>query len=94
MSWMPKNRLDSHVVGDKFCYYDYLGTELQLCEAAGGDNIDINQIYQYIKDIKEKLDIYYVTITADPYNVAGIEEKLADICDNFILQNQCAESIH
>ena len=93
VSWMPKNRLDSHVVGDKFCYYDYLGTELQLCEAAGGDNIDINQIYQYIKDIKEKLDIYYVTITADPYNVAGIEEKLADICDNFILQNQSPKAL-
>lgn len=93
VSWMPKNRLDSHVVGDKFCYYDYLGTELQLCEAAGGDNIDINQIYQYIKDIKEKFDIYYVTITADPYNVAGIEEKLADICDNFILQNQSPKAL-
>ena len=93
VSWMPKNRLDSHVVGDKFCYYDYLGTELQLCEAAGGDNIDINQIYQYIKDIKEKLDIYYVTITSDPYNVAGIEEKLADICDNFILQNQSPKAL-
>lgn len=93
VSWMPKNRLDSHVVGDKFCYYDYLGTELQLCEAAGGDNIDINQIYQYIKDIKEKLDIYYVTIAADPYNVAGIEEKLADICDNFILQNQSPKAL-
>ena len=93
VSWMPKNRLDSHVVGDKFCYYDYLGTELQLCEAAGGDNIDINQIYQYIKDIKEKLDIYYVTITADPYNVAGIEEKLSDICDNFILQNQSPKAL-
>lgn len=93
VSWMPKNKLDSHVVGDKFCYYDYLGTELQLCEAAGGDNIDINQIYQYIKDIKEKRDIYYVTITADPYNVAGIEEKLADICDNFILQNQSPKAL-
>ena len=93
VSWMPKNRLDSHVVGDKFCYYDYLGTELQLCEAAGGDNIDINQIYQYIKDIREKYDIYYVTITADPYNVAGIEEKLADICDNFILQNQSPKAL-
>ena len=93
VSWMPKNRLDSHVVGDKFCYYDYLGTELQLCEAAGGDNIDINQIYQYKKKIKEKLDIYYVTITTDPYNVAGIEEKLADICDNFILQNQSPKAL-
>lgn len=93
VSWMPKNKLDSHVVGDKFCYYDYLGTELQLCAAAGGDNIDINQIYQYIKDIREKYDIYYTTITADPYNVAGIEEKLADICDNFILQNQSPKAL-
>lgn len=93
VSWMPKNKLDSHVAGDKFCYYDYLGTELHLCEAAGGDNIDINQIYQYIKDIREKYDIYYTTITADPYNVAGIEEKLADICDNFILQNQSPKAL-
>ena len=93
MSWMPKSRLEAHVQGDRFCYYDYLGTELQLCEAAGGENIDINQIYQYIKDIRDKYDLWYTTITADPYNIAGIEDRLADICDNFILQNQSPKAL-
>ena len=93
VSWMPKSRLEAHVKGDRFCYYDYLGTELHLCEAAGGENIDINQIYQYIKDIRDKYDLWYTTITADPYNIAGIEDRLADICDNFILQNQSPKAL-
>lgn len=93
VSWMPKNRLDSHVESDKFCYYDYVGSELQLCEAAGGENIDTERIYRYIKDVRDENDLYYVTITADPYNIAGIEDKLSDICDALILQNQSPKAL-
>ena len=93
VSWMPRNKLTQHVESDKFCYYDYLGTELQLCDSAGGENIDIEQIYEYIYALREKYGIHYTTITADPYNIAGIQDKLEDICDKLILQNQSAKAL-
>lgn len=93
VSWMPKSKLTQHVESDKFCYYDYVGGELQLCDAANGDNIDTNQIAQYIEDFAKDNDIVYVTITADPYNIAGIEDRLESICDTFILQNQSPKAL-
>jgi len=93
ISWMPKNRLTQHVEQDKFCYYDYVGSELQLCEAAGGENIDTSQIAQYIEDFAKDNDISYVTITVDPYNIAGIEDRLEGMCDTLILQNQSPKAL-
>lgn len=93
VSWIPKAKLTRHVEADKFCYYDYVGTELELCDAAGGENIDINQIYEYIEKLAKDHGIAYVTITADPYNIAGIEDKLSSICDTFILQNQSPKAL-
>ena len=93
VSWMPRNRLTQHVEQDKFCYYDYVGGELELCDAAGGENIDTQQIYAYVEKVAQDNKISYVTITADPYNIAGIEEKLADLCETFILQNQSPKAL-
>lgn len=93
LSWMPRAKLVRHVDKDKFCYYDYLDKELFLCTGASGENIDTQQIYEKVLQIKEKYDLTYVTITADPYNVAGIQDRLADICGTFILQNQSPKAL-
>lgn len=92
-SWLPKNKLTSHIDKDKFCYTHYVGSELFLCDGGNGDNIDITQIYESIKQTVDDYDLHLVTITADPYNVAGIQDKLSDICDNFILQNQSPKAL-
>lgn len=93
LSWMPANKLQQHISLDKFQYRDYLDTELFLCSGAGGENIDTQQIYDQVAQIREKYDLHFVTIGADPYNVAGIQDKLVDICDTFILQNQSPKAL-
>ena len=93
LSWMPAAKLQQHISLDKFQYRDYLGTELFLCSGAGGENIDTQQIYEQVAQIKEKHDLHFVTIGSDPYNVAGIQDSLANICDNFILQNQSPKAL-
>ena len=93
ISWMPAAKLQQHISLDKFQYRDYLDTELFLCSGAGGENIDTQQIYEQILQIKEENDLHFVTISADPYNVAGIQDALAGICDNFILQNQSPKAL-
>lgn len=94
ISWLPKAKLVQHIDTDKFCYYDYVDKELLLCDTASGENIDINQVYEYIEDIKNTYDLEYVTITADPYNVAGIQDKLDSLANNgLILQNQSPKSL-
>ena len=93
ISWMPAAKLQQHISLDKFQYRDYLDTELYLCSGAGGENIDTQQIYEQILQIKEQNDLHFVTISADPYNVAGIQDALAGICDNFILQNQSPKAL-
>lgn len=92
-NWMPKNKLAMHVDKDKFCYTHYVDTELLLCDGGNGDTIDTNQIYEYIYDVMERKGLHYVTITVDPYNTAGIQEKLSDICDTYIEQNQTPKSL-
>lgn len=93
ISWMPSAKLQQHISLDKFQYRDYLDTELFLCSGAGGENIDTQQIYDQVSQIRETHDLHYVTIGADPYNVAGIQDKLVDICDTFILQNQSPKAL-
>lgn len=93
LSWMPAAKLQQHISLDKFQYRDYLDTELFLCSGAGGENIDTQQIYEQVLQIKEKHDLHFVTIGADPYNVAGIQDSLASICDTFILQNQSPKAL-
>ena len=93
LSWMPSNKLQNHIEKDKFSYQDYIDTELFLCNGAGGENIDTNQIYQQLKQLRDEYDLHFVTIAADPYNIAGIQEKLADMCDTFILQNQSPKAL-
>lgn len=34
-----------------------------------------------------------MTIAADPYGIAGIQEQLAEMCDTFILQNQSPKAL-
>lgn len=34
-----------------------------------------------------------MTIAADPYGIAGIQDNLSEICDTFILQNQSPKSL-
>jgi len=93
LSWMPAAKLQQHINTDKFQYRDYLDKELFLCNGAGGENIDTQQIFEQVAQIKETHDLHYVTIAADPYNVAGIQDKLVDICDTFILQNQSPKAL-
>ena len=93
ISWMPAAKLQQHINLDKFQYRDYLDTELFLCNGASGENIDTQQIYEQVLQIKEKHDLHFVTIGTDPYNVAGIQDALASICDNFILQNQSPKAL-
>ena len=93
INWMPAAKLQQHISLDKFQYRDYLDTELFLCSGAGGENIDTQQIYEQLVQIKEKHDLHFVTIGADPYNVAGIQDSLANICDTFILQNQSPKAL-
>ncbi len=93
LSWMPSSKLQQHISMDKFQYRDYLDTELFLCSGAGGENIDTQQIFDQVNQIREKYDLHFVTISADPYNVAGIQDKLVDICDTFILQNQSPKAL-
>jgi phage terminase large subunit-like protein len=93
LSWMPSAKLQRHISLDKFQYQDYLDTELFLCSGAGGENIDTQQIYDQVAQIRETYDLHFVTISADPYNVAGIQDKLVAICDTFILQNQSPKAL-
>lgn len=94
LSWMPKNRLSSHVAKDQFCYYDYVDKELFLCTAAGGENIDTNAIFEKIDQLRQQYGLNIVTVSADPYNISGIQEKLADISTNgVILQNQTPKAL-
>ena len=93
LSWMPSAKLQQHISLDKFQYRDYLDTELFLCSGAGGENIDTQQIYEQIEQLRQKYELHFVTIGADPYNVAGIQDKLVNICDTFILQNQSPKSL-
>jgi phage terminase large subunit-like protein len=93
VSFMPANKLQNHIEKDGFMYRDYIDTELLLCSGAGGDNIDTQQILDYITKVREDNDLHYVTIAADPYNIAGIQDGLAQQCDTFILQNQSPKSL-
>lgn len=93
LSWMPSAKLQQHISLDKFQYRDYLDTELFLCSGAGGENIDTQQIYEQVEQLRQKYELHFVTIGADPYNVAGIQDKLVGICDTFILQNQSPKSL-
>lgn len=93
LSWMPSAKLQQHISLDKFQYRDYLNTELFLCSGAGGENIDTQQIYDQVEQLRQKYELHFVTIGADPYNVAGIQDKLVGICDTFILQNQSPKSL-
>lgn len=43
--------------------------------------------------MRKKDDLHFITIAADPYNVAGIQDRLEGICDTFILQNQSPKSL-
>ncbi len=93
LSWMPRNKLQQHVENDKFEYRGYVDKELFLCDGAGGDNIDTNQVYAKIEDIYNKYGLHFTTIAADPYGVAGMQDALCQICDTFILQNQSPKSL-
>lgn len=93
LSWIPENKLQKHIEADRFSYSDYVGKELFLCTGAGGDNIDTQQIYDQLETFRNTHGLHYVTIAADPYNVAGIQDKLAAICDTFILQNQSPKAL-
>lgn len=93
MSWMPENKLQAHIEKDKFSYTDYVGTELFLCNGAGGDNIDTPQIFEQLDTLREKNGLHFVTIASDPYNVAGIQDRLESVCDTFILQNQSPKAL-
>lgn len=93
VSWMPKNKLQMHVDADKFPYRDYVDKELFLCTGGGGENIDAGQVLEYIRATMEKYGLHYVTIAADPYGIAGIQEQLAEMCDTFILQNQSPKAL-
>lgn len=92
-NWMPRNKLQEHVEKDNFEYRSYVGKELFLCDGAGGENIDTNQVLDSIVQIREKYDLHFVTIAADPYGIAGIQDALCDMCDTFILQNQSPKSL-
>ena len=93
LSWMPAAKLQQHINLDKFQYRDYVNTELFLCSGAGGENIDTQQIYEQVEQIRQKYELHFVTVAADPYNVAGIQDSLANICDTFILQNQSPKAL-
>lgn len=93
LSWMPENKLQAHIEKDRFSYSDYVGTELFLCNGAGGENIDTPQIFEQLDEMRRKDDLHFITIAADPYNVAGIQDRLEGICDTFILQNQSPKSL-
>lgn len=93
LSWLPAGKLTQHVDKDKFCYYDYVGSEVFLCTGANGENIDIYQIYQEVNKIREEYDLNFICITADPYNVAGVQDAFANIADCFILQNQSPKAL-
>ena len=93
LSWMPENKLQEHIEKDKFSYSDYVGSELFLCNGAGGDNIDTPQIFEQIDTMREQNDLHFITIASDPYNVAGIQDRLESICDTFILQNQSPKAL-
>ena len=90
---MPAAKLQQHINLDKFQYRDYVNTELFLCSGAGGENIDTQQIYEQVEQIRQKYELHFVTVAADPYNVAGIQDSLANICDTFILQNQSPKAL-
>lgn len=93
LSWMPKNKLQMHVEADQFPYLDYVNTELFLCSAAGGENIDTAEVLSKILQIQQAGDLHYVTIAADPYGIAGIQSALDEACDTFILQNQSPKAL-
>ena len=93
LSWMPAAKLQQHINLDKFQYRDYVNSELFLCSGAGGENIDTQQIYEQVEQIRQKYELHFVTVAADPYNVAGIQDSLANICDTFILQNQSPKAL-
>nr|DAG49953.1 MAG TPA: Large Terminase [Bacteriophage sp.] len=93
ISFLPAGKLQEHIESDKFTYSQYVGSELFLCNGGGGESIDTQQILQYIKKIQFDNDLHYITIAADPYNIAGIQGGLQDICDCFILQNQSPKSL-
>lgn len=93
ISWLPKNKLQKHIEADHFPYFDYVGKELYLCTGGGGDTIDSNDPYEKLVELREKHGISYVTIAADPYGIAGVQGKLEDLCDTFILQNQSPKAL-
>ncbi len=93
LSWLPANKLTQHVDKDKFCYYDYIDVEVFLSTGAGGENIDTYQIFQTVDNIRTKYELDFVCITADPYNVAGVQDAFAAISDCFILQNQSPKAL-
>lgn len=92
-SWIPKNRLQQHVERDQFPYRDYVGKELLLCTGAGGESIDAQEVLEYILNEQAKHNLHYVTIASDPYGVAGIQARLAESCDTFILQTQTPKAL-
>lgn len=93
LSWLPKNKLQKHIEADHFPYFDYVGKELFLCTGGGGDTIDANDPYEKLLEFQNKLGINYVVIAADPYGIAGVQAKLEEICDTFILQNQSPKAL-
>lgn len=92
-NWMPRQKLQTHVEKDNFEYRQYVDRELYLCDGAGGENIDLNQIFEKVEGLYKKYDLHYVTIAADPYGVAGMQDSLCQLCDTFILQNQSPKSL-
>ena len=70
-----------------------MGKELFLCTGGGGDTIDANDPYEKLLEFQNKLGINYVVIAADPYGIAGVQAKLEEICDTFILQNQSPKAL-
>lgn len=93
VSFMPTGRLQEHVDKDKFAYAGYVDKELYLCNGGGGDSIDTQQILQYLVKVQRDNDLHFVTIAADPYNIAGVQDGLSQMCDCFILQNQSPKSL-
>lgn len=93
ISWMPEKKLQSHIDLDGFSYSLYVGNELYLCNTAGGESLDTEQIFEYVDGVREQYGLIYVTITADPYNTAGVKAKFADICDCYIEQNQSPKAL-
>lgn len=85
MQFTPQDLLDKHIKSDKFNYRLYVGKELELVP---GERMNYKYVYTYIDNIRQKFNIYYKTIAADPYNISSIQDNLEAICETFIQQKQ------